>query len=105
VAKAPRPTKVVVGSLTYSIKYKDSMYPYTEWCGLSAHDDLEIWILATQNELKQKETLCHEIDHCIYQVYGSGLDIATEEQHAHIRGFGNLGIIRSNPKVIAWLQS
>lgn len=105
MAEAKRPTSIKVGPHTYKVFYKKSMDPYNEWSGLSAHDDLEIWIHAVEHISAQRETLVHEVDHCIQHIFGAGLEAPTGEQQAHARGMGWYTVMRENPKLIAWLLS
>lgn len=101
--KFKQPKKIIVGPFAYKVLFKPTMEPYNDWVGLSDHNAMEIWILGTLTLRRQQETMVHEIDHCIQQVYQAGLEQPTGEQQAAARGNGWLHVIRDNPDFVAWV--
>lgn len=93
-----RPSSVKVGPFNYQISYREDMDPYREFCGMSHHDDLEIWIKIS-NEVKMREIITHELMHTIIHIYGgSPLDGADlpQERTVNALGFGWLQVLRDN---------
>ncbi len=100
-----RPLSVKVGPFIYKITYREDMDPFREFCGMSHHDDLEIWIKIS-DEVKMKEIMTHELMHTIIHIYGGsppdGADLP-QERTVNALGFGWLQVMQDNPQIVEYL--
>ena len=100
---------VKVGAYDISIRWVNHLYTIGDKFGLFDSDKLEICICNTQNSQGKKDAVIHEVNHAIWYVFdiGSGAknkdEESTEEYIVRTMATGWLGVIKDNPKLLAWL--
>jgi hypothetical protein len=83
----------------------------SRYAGYSDHKELEIVLDPAVSESARRETLWHEIKHCLipkykpsFATFKEDADFDFEEWYIALSSPGELGVLRQNPDLVAYLM-
>lgn len=111
-----RPTELRVGPRVYTVHWSQEAWDSVRLnddlpegqMGRTKHFPLEVWVRPDLHPAQQRETLLHEILHCVFSTYlpemSNVKDLSNLEEFL-VDGLDVplLQVLRDNPKVLAWL--
>ena len=97
--KSPRPNKLKVFNLTYSIRFEDqTIQNGSESYGWCDHETQTIVIMENQTNEAMADTFQHELLHCLF----TSIDTDDEEQIVSRLATGICTVWAYNPKAFKW---
>lgn len=105
----PMPQGVKVGPYTYMVSQdalKLQAYERDKgaaYSGYSDHVNLLILVDATEAMMAQRETLWHEVKHCVHNLFKNSGNAVDDETHIRYMAPMELCVLRENPDLVTFL--
>lgn len=108
--RVPMPDRVRVGPYVYTVSQDVAKLQEHErskrgaYSGYSDHSKMEIVVGPDEAACSQRETLWHEVKHCVVYLFG---EYGKMDDETHIRRMApmELAVLRDNPDLAAYLLS